>query len=75
MFILKLSTAGGLTWSVRVGLESTEYAYDIAYSGGYIYVVGSTNSLTWTSANTDMVYLRLKNVDGSLDYIYSVGGT
>ena len=75
MFVLKFGIDGTLKWSVRLGGATVDKANTIFYYSNYVYIGGESDSTGWSSANTDMIFARLKSSDGSLDYIKRLGGS
>lgn len=60
MVILKVAAdTGVLSWAKRVGSIANDKANGIGIFQGYLYVVGESDSPGWTSAKTDMTFLKL----------------
>jgi hypothetical protein len=69
MVIVKFQTDGSLIWSVRVGADGNDLANELQYYGGFVFVVGSSDSTGWSVAKTDLVIMQMNIATGSLNYI------
>ena len=75
IFILKLSKSdGSKSYAKLYGSTSDDYSVGIQISGGYIYVVGYSNSPGWTNAGTDFILFKLDESTGSKQWASRYGG-
>ena len=55
VFVAKLTSAGGHTWSTYMGGEDSDFGYGIAtHSAGGVYVTGESDSADWVSGGFDL---------------------
>lgn len=76
MFVIKFVISTGLVqWARRFGFDNNDKANSLFQKGGFLYVVGESDSTGWTSSKTDIVFLKLDSTTAATQYGKYLGGS
>ena len=65
MFVIKVViTTGLVSWGRRYGFDNNDKANGLAHAAGFVYLVGESDSTGWTSAKTDMIFMKIDEATG-----------